>query len=91
MSNVCRNIKTLYNYEPPVTEEDVRKAALQYVKKISGFAKPSAVNQEAYERAVNDIAQASTNLLDSLVTTRPPRNRGEEEARAHARAVRRFS
>lgn len=88
---MCRNIKTLYNYEPPVTDEDVRKAALQYVKKISGFARPSAANEEAYERAVNEIAQASSKLLDSLVTASPPRNRAEEEARAHARAIRRFS
>jgi hypothetical protein len=88
---VCRNIKTLFNYEPPVTEEDVRKASLQYVRKISGFTKPSAVNEEVYERAVNEIAQASSKLLDSLVTASAPRNRVEEEARAHARAVRRFS
>ena len=88
---MCRNIKTLYNYEPAATDEDVRKAALQYVRKISGFAKPSAANEEAYERAVNEIAQVSSKLLNSLVTASPPRNRAEEEARAHARAIRRFS
>ncbi|MHB8793337.1 MAG: DUF2277 domain-containing protein [Thermoleophilia bacterium] len=88
---MCRNIKALYNYEPPVTDEEVRKAALQYVRKISGFARPSAANEEAYERAVSEIAQASSKLLDSLVTASLPRNRAEEEAKAHARAIRRFS
>ncbi|MBI5869388.1 MAG: DUF2277 domain-containing protein [Actinobacteria bacterium] len=88
---MCRNIKPLFNYEPPVTEEEVRNAALQYVRKISGFAKPSAANEKVYERAVSEIAQASSKLIDSLVTASPPRNRAEEEARAHARAVRRFS
>ncbi|MDO8736241.1 MAG: DUF2277 domain-containing protein [Thermoleophilia bacterium] len=88
---MCRNIKSLYNYDPPVTEEDVRKAALQYVRKISGFTKPSAANEVTYERAVNEISQASSKLLDSLVTASPPRNRAEEEARAHTRAIRRFS
>ena len=87
---MCRNIKTLYNYEPSVTEEEIRKAALQYVRKISGFAKPSAVNMVAFDRAVTEIAQASTKLLNSLVTSSPPRNRAEEEAKAHARAIRRF-
>jgi len=87
---MCRNINTLFNYEPPATEYEIRKSALQYVRKISGFAKPSAVNVEAYDRAVSEIAEASAKLLDSLVTARPPRNRQEEEARAHERAVRRF-
>ncbi len=89
--NVCRNIKPLFNYQPPVTEEEVRNAALQYVRKISGFAKPSAANEKVYERAVSEIAQASSKLIDSLVTSSAPRNRVEEEARAHARAFRRFS
>ena len=87
---MCRNIKPLYNYEPPVTEEEIRKAALQYVRKISGYAKPSEVNKEAFDRAVIEIAQASTKLLNSLVTSSPPRNREVEEAKAHARAIRRF-
>ncbi len=88
---MCRNIRPLYNYEPPATDEDVKNAALQYVRKISGFAKPSAANEKAFERAVNEIAQASSKLLDSLVTSSHPRNRAEEVARAHARAMRRFS
>jgi hypothetical protein len=87
---MCRNIKTLYNYEPAVTEEEIRKAALQYVRKISGFAKPSVANEEAFDRAVTEIAQASTELLSSLVISSPPRNREVEEAKAHARAIRRF-
>jgi hypothetical protein len=88
---MCRNIKTLYNYDPPATEEDIRNAAQQYVRKISGFAKPSAANQEAFDRAVDEIARASSKLLTSLVTSSPPRNREAEEARAHTRALRRFS
>jgi len=87
---MCRNIKTLFNYEPPATEDEIRKSALQYVRKISGFTTPSAANAEAYDRAVSEITGASARLLESLVTARPPRNRQEEEARAHERAVRRF-
>jgi hypothetical protein len=87
---MCRNIKTLYNFEPPATEEEIRAAALQYVRKISGFAKPSAVNAKAYERAVRDVARASSALLRSLITEAAPRDREVEAARAHARAVRRF-
>jgi hypothetical protein len=87
---MCRNIKTLYNFEPPATKDEVRAAALQYVRKISGFAKPSAANVEAYDRAVNDVAKASSALLRSLVTSAPPRDREVEAAKAHARAVRRF-
>ena len=87
---MCRNIKTLYNFEPPATEDEVRAAALQYVRKISGFAKPSAANEEAYGRAVEEIAKATSTLLRSLVTSAPRRDREVEAAKARARAVRRF-
>jgi hypothetical protein len=82
---MCRNIHTLYNYEPPATEEDVRAAALQYVRKISGFTKPSKANAEAFERAVDEVAAASARLLDELVTAAPPRDREAEIARKRAR------
>jgi len=87
---MCRNIKVLFNFEPPATEEEIRSAALQYVRKISGYAAPSAANQAAFDRAVDDVARASTLMLDSLVATRPPRDREQEAARAHERALRRF-
>ncbi len=87
---MCRNIKTLHNFEPPATDEEVRAAALQYVRKISGSATPSAANEAAFSRAVDQIARASSVLLTSLVTTAPPKNREVEAAKAHARAVRRF-
>ena len=87
---MCRNIKVLFNFEPRATDEEIRSAALQYVRKISGYAKPSAANEEAFERAVDEIAAASTRLLGSLVTSAPRRNREEEAEKAHARAVRRF-
>ena len=87
---MCRNIKTLYNFEPPATPEEIRAAASQYVRKISGFAKPSEANEKAYERAIDDVAKASSILLRSLVTSAPPRDREVEAAKAHARAVRRF-
>ncbi|HLN61026.1 MAG TPA: DUF2277 domain-containing protein [Symbiobacteriaceae bacterium] len=86
---MCRNIRTLYNFEPPATEEEIRAAALQYVRKISGFARPSAANQEAFDRAVAEIAQASSALLASLATNAAPKNRDVEAAKARARAVRR--
>jgi hypothetical protein len=82
---MCRNIHTLYNYEPRATEEDVRAAALQYVRKISGFTKPSKANAEAFERAVDEVAGASARLLDELVTSAPPRDREVEIARKRAR------
>jgi hypothetical protein len=82
---MCRNIHTLYNYEPPATEEDVRAAALQYVRKISGFTKPSQANAEAFERAVDEVAEASARLLDDLVTSAPPRDREVEIAKKRAR------
>ena len=87
---MCRNIKVLYNFEPPTTDDEVRLAALQFIRKISGFAKPSAVNIEAFNRAVEEVARASSKLLSSLVTTASPRNRKVEAAKAHARSVRRF-
>jgi hypothetical protein len=87
---MCRNIKTLFNFEPPATDDEIRAAARQYVRKISGFARPSAVNEEAFESAVDQVASASASLLDSLVTSAPPRDREVEAARAHERARRRF-
>ena len=87
---MCRNIRVLYNFKPPATEDEIHAAALQFVRKISGFAKPSAVNEEAFNRAVAEIAMASSKLLSSLVTNAPSRNRDIEAAKAHARAVLRF-
>ncbi len=87
---MCRNIKTLFNFEPPATYEEIRMAALQFVRKISGFATPSAANRKAFNRAIDEVTQASSTLLGSLVTTASPRNRGAEAAKAHARAARRF-
>lgn len=87
---MCRNIKRLYNYDPPATEEEIRTAALQFVRKISGFPRPSAVNQAAFNKAVDQVARASRTLLDSLVTASPPRDRYVEAQKAHARAARRF-
>ena len=87
---MCRNIKTLYNFEPPATDEEIRAAALQYVRKISGFYAPSAVNKSVFGRAVDEVAAASSRLLDSLVTTAPHRDRAVEAAKAHERALRRF-
>ena len=87
---MCRNIRTLYNFEPPATEEEVRDAALQYVRKISGFTKPSKANEEAFERALEEVAAASSRLLDSLVTSAPPRDREVEAAKAAERARQRF-
>ena len=88
---MCRNIKTLYNFEPPATEDEIRAAATQYVRKISGFAAPSAANRAAFDRAVDGVALASSTLLGALVTAAPPKNREVEAAKAHARALRRFS
>jgi hypothetical protein len=89
-SDMCRNIKTLYNFDPPATDDEIRAAALQFVRKISGFATPSAANEEAFIQAVDQVARASSALLDSLVTGASPKNREVEAARAHARAVHRF-
>ena len=88
---MCRNIKTLHNYEPPATEEEVRSAALQYVRKISGSTKPSKANEAAFERAVDEVTAASTRLLDALVTTAAPRNREIEAERARERGRKRFA
>ena len=88
---MCRNIRSLYNFEPPATEEEVRSAALQYVRKISGFTKPSRANEEAFEQAVDAVAEASARLLDQLVTSAPPKDREVEAAKARARAVQRFA
>jgi hypothetical protein len=85
---MCRNIRTLYHFEPPVTDEEIHAAALQFVRKVSGFAKPSAANQPAFERAVKEVSGTVGRLLDSLVTTAPPRNREVEAAKARARAAR---
>jgi hypothetical protein len=82
---MCRNIHTLYNFEPAASEDEVRAAALQYVRKISGFTKPSRANAEAFERAVDDVAAVSARLLDELVTSAPPRDREVEAARKRAR------
>ncbi len=87
---MCRNIRTLYNYEPTATEEEIQAAALQYVRKISGFAKPSTANEKAFELAVNEVARTTSKLLGALVTNAAPRNREAEAATAHARAVNRF-
>lgn len=87
---MCRNIRVLYNFDPPATDEEVRAAALQFVRKISGYAKPSAANEAAFRRAVERIASASSSLLETLVTAAPPRDRDVEIAKARARAAARF-
>jgi hypothetical protein len=87
---MCRNIKTLHNFEPPATDDEVRSAALQYVRKVSGSAKPSKANEAAFERAVDEIAHVTRHLLAELVTTASPRDREVEAARARARAEKRF-
>jgi hypothetical protein len=88
---MCRNIRTLHNFEPPATDEEIRDAALQYVRKISGSTKPSQANTEAFDRAVDEVTQATTKLLESLVTSAPPKDREVEAAKRHARAVERFA
>ncbi len=87
---MCRNIQTLFNLEPPVTEEEVRAASLQYVRKISGFNKPSKTNEAAFNAAVDDIARSASQLLSSLESNATPKNRQEEAAKAKARAAQRF-
>jgi hypothetical protein len=89
-TGMCRNIHTLHNFEPPATEDEIRGAALQFVRKISGFTKPSRANEAAFERAVDEVAEASARLLGSLVTTAAPKNREREAARARERAARRI-
>jgi hypothetical protein len=86
---MCRNIRTLYNFDPPATDEEVRDAALQYVRKISGFTRPSAANAAAFERAVDAVADASSELLGELTTSAPPKDREAEAAKARARRAQR--
>ncbi|HEX6290764.1 MAG TPA: DUF2277 domain-containing protein [Herpetosiphonaceae bacterium] len=88
---MCRNIKTLFNFEPPVTDEEIRAAALQFVRKVSGFNTPSKANEATFLAAVDEIAAVADNLLRSLQTNAPPRNREDEAVKARARAARRFS
>jgi hypothetical protein len=88
---MCRNIKTLFNFEPPVTDDEVRAASLQFVRKITGFNKPSKANEAAFQAAVEDVARISSGLLRSLETNAPPKNREEEAAKAKARAAERFA
>ncbi len=90
MRCMCRNIKTLFNFDPPVTDEEIRAASLQFIRKISGFNKPSRSNEASFLAAVEEVAGISTRLLRSLATTAPPRNREEEAAKAKARAAERF-
>ncbi len=88
---MCRNIHTLYNYEPPATNEEIRDASLQYVRKISGYTKPSQANEAAFARAVDEVAEATKRLLGQLVTSAPPKDREVEAERARARAAKRFA
>jgi hypothetical protein len=87
---MCRNIKPLFNFDPPVTDEEVRAASLQFVRKISGFTKPSKTNEEAFNRAIEEVSAAARRLVDSLVTTAPARDREIEAAKAKARSIERF-
>ena len=88
---MCRNIHTLYNFEPPATEDEVRGAAVQYARKVSGFTKPSQANEQAFEQAVDEIAAATTRLLDALVTNAPPKDREVEAERRRERGAKRFA
>jgi hypothetical protein len=88
---MCRNIRPLYHFEPPVTDEEVHNASLQFVRKVSGFTKPSAANQIAFDRGVDEVATAVHRLLDSLVTAAPPKNREVEAAKRRARATKRYA
>lgn len=87
---MCRNIRTLFNFDPPVTHDEIRAASLQFVRKISGFTKPSKVNESAFENAVDEVAEISARLLQALETSAPAKNREEEAAKAKARAAQRF-
>ena len=87
---MCRNIKTLHNFKPPATEAEIRASAIQFVRKLSGFSKPSKANEDSFNQAVEEVTRAATHLLDSLVTTSPPRDREVEAAKARARSVLRF-
>jgi hypothetical protein len=88
---MCRNIRNLHNFEPPATEDEIRASALQYVRKVSGFTKPSQANVEAFERAVDAVSEISARLLDELVTNAPPKDREVEAAKARARAAERYA
>ncbi len=88
---MCRNIRTLHNFDPPVTDEEIRAAALQYVRKVSGSTKPSRANAEAFERAVDEVAHVTHHLLEALVTSAPPKSREAEAAKARERAAKRLS
>ena len=88
---MCRNIRTLHNFEPPATEEEIRASALQYVRKVSGSTKPSKANEEAFDRAVDEVAEVTSRLLDSLVTNAPPKNREVEAAKLRERAAKRYA
>jgi hypothetical protein len=88
---MCRNIRTLFNFDPPATDDEIRAASVQFVRKLSGFAKPSQANEAAFDRAVDEIAGVARKLVDSLVTTAAPRDRAEWAARAKARAAERFA
>lgn len=88
---MCRNIRPLYHFDPPVTDEEVRAASLQFVRKVSGFTRPSAANQPAFDQGVDEVARVVRRLLDSLVTNAPPRNREIEAAKSRARAARRYA
>jgi len=87
---MCRNIKTLFNFDPPATDEEIRAASLQFVRKLSGFHEPSKINEAAFNQAIDDVAVAAQKLLNSLTTRAEPHNREEEAAKAHARALKRF-
>jgi hypothetical protein len=91
MDRMCRNIHTLHNFEPPATEDEVRGAALQYVRKVSGYSKPSQANEAAFEQAVDEVAEATSRLLEALGTNAPPKDREVEAARKRARAEKRFA
>ena len=91
LGGMCRNIRTLHNFEPPATEEEVRASALQYVRKVSGSTKPSQANEEAFNRAVDEVVEVTTRLLDSLVTNAPPKNREVEAAKLRERAAKRYA
>jgi hypothetical protein len=88
---MCRNIRTLHNFDPPASDEEIRAAALQYVRKISGYTKPSQANAEAFEQAIGEVAEVSTKLLDRLVTSAPPKDREVEAAKRRARSEQRFA
>jgi hypothetical protein len=88
---MCRNIRTLYNFEPAATEDEIRAAALQYVRKVSGTTRPSRVNAEAFDRAVDEVARATATLLDQLVTSAPPKDRAEEARKHRERTIKRFA